>query len=122
MIFIYNKATNVECDTELLRNSDDVGVLFVGTIHNKRLFQFLLQEVFIMVIDKVKSILAKHLGINAANIADDALVLEDLGANSLDVVEMAMSIEDELGVCIPDEDVINLRTVKDIADYIENNM
>ncbi len=122
MIFIYNKATNVECDTELLLNSDDVGVLFVGTIHNKRLFQFLLQEVFIMVIDKVKGILAKHLGINAANIADDALVLEDLGANSLDVVEMAMSIEDELGVCIPDEDVINLRTVKDIADYIENNM
>lgn len=75
-----------------------------------------------MVIDKVKSILAKHLGLKASEIADDALVLEDLGANSLDVVEMAMTIEDELGICIPDEDVINLRTVKDIADYIENNM
>lgn len=75
-----------------------------------------------MVIDKVKNILAKHLGLKASEIADDALVLEDLGANSLDVVEMAMSIEDELGICIPDEDVINLRTVKDIADYIENNM
>ena len=75
-----------------------------------------------MVIDKVKSILAKHLALKASEIADDALVLEDLGANSLDVVEMAMSIEDELGICIPDEDVINLRTVKDIADYIENNM
>lgn len=75
-----------------------------------------------MIIEKVKMILGRHLGIAPNTIEDDALVLEDLGANSLDVVELAMAIEDELGVVIPDEAVVSLHTVKDIADYIETNM
>jgi acyl carrier protein len=53
-------------------------------------------------------------------IADDAYVLEDLGADSLDVVEMLMTLEDEMNITIPDDDVAGLRTVKDIADYLEN--
>jgi acyl carrier protein len=46
--------------------------------------------------------------------------MEDLGADSLDVVEMLMTIEDQFGVTIPDEDVVQLRTVRDIAEYLEN--
>ena len=75
-----------------------------------------------MIIEKIKVILARHLGLDAKDIADDALILEDLGANSLDVVEIAMAVEDELGIVIPDEDIVNLRTIKDVADYIESNM
>lgn len=75
-----------------------------------------------MIIEKIKVILARHLGLNVAEIADDALILEDLGANSLDIVEIAMAVEDELGIVIPDEDIVNLRTIKDVANYIESNM
>ena len=75
-----------------------------------------------IIIEKIKVSLARHLGLDAKDIADDVLILEDLGANSLDVVEIAMAVEDELGIVIPDEDIVNLRTIKDVADYIESNM
>lgn len=71
-------------------------------------------------IDKVKEVLSKQLRISADKIDNDAGIMEDLGADSLDVVEMLMTIEDQFGVTIPDEDVVQLRTVRDIAEYLEN--
>lgn len=71
-------------------------------------------------IERVKSIIAKQLRINAADISDDASVLEDLGANSLDIIELLMTLEDETGIIIPDDDAADLKTVRQISDYIEN--
>lgn len=73
---------------------------------------------FIMIIDRVKAVLAKQLRIDVETISDDAAIIEDLGADSLDIVEMLMTLEDEMNIVIPD-DVTDVKTVKDIAEYIE---
>ena len=71
--------------------------------------------------EKIKELLAKQLRIDIDTIADDSNIIEDLGADSLDVVEMLMAIEDDLGVIISDDDAVRLKTVRDVADYIEAN-
>ncbi|PWL49364.1 MAG: acyl carrier protein [Clostridiales bacterium] len=72
-------------------------------------------------LEKIKELLAKQLRIDIDTIADDSNIIEDLGADSLDVVEMLMAIEDDLGVIISDDDAVRLKTVRDVADYIEAN-
>ena len=52
---------------------------------------------------------------------DDANILEDLGADSLDVVDMLMTLEEEFNILVPDEDVVKLKTVRAVAQYIEEN-
>lgn len=71
--------------------------------------------------EKIKEILAKQLRIDMDTIADDSNIVEDLGADSLDVVEMLMSIEDNLEIIISDDDAAKLKTVRDVADYLEAN-
>ena len=73
-------------------------------------------------IEKVKELLGKQLNIDPAAIDDDADILDDLGADSLEVVEMLMTIESEFGLVVPDEDVPELKTVRAVADYIQNNL
>lgn len=72
-------------------------------------------------LEKVKEIIANELHIDESEVADDADIIEDLGADSLSVVTILMSLEEETGVSIPDEAAAELRTPKDIAEYIENN-
>ncbi|MGI6715866.1 MAG: acyl carrier protein [Eubacteriales bacterium] len=72
-----------------------------------------------MVIEKVKEMLAKQLRIEKGLIKDDANLIEDLGADSIDLVEMLLIIEENLGINVPDEDAVNLKTVRDVANYIE---
>ena len=71
-----------------------------------------------MTFDKVKKLIAEQLSIDESKITEDSRLIEDLGADSLDMVEMLMTLEDEFGVSIPDEDALNLKTVSDIAKYI----
>ena len=73
-------------------------------------------------IEKVKELLGKQLAIDPATIDDDADILDDLGADSLEVVEMLMTIEAEFGIVVPDDDVPELKTVRAVADYIQNNL
>ena len=73
------------------------------------------------IIDRVKEVIAKQLRIDASEISDNAAVVEDLGADSLDIVEMLMTLEDELDIIIPD-DATGLKTVKDIATYLEKEI
>ncbi|MBO5767436.1 MAG: acyl carrier protein [Clostridia bacterium] len=73
------------------------------------------------IIDRVKSVIAKQLRIEADTISDDAAIVEDLGADSLDIVEMLMTLEDEMNIIIPD-DVNGIKTVRDIANYLENEI
>ena len=74
-----------------------------------------------MIFDKVRSILAEQLDIDEDSITLDSSIIDDLGADSLDIVEMLMVIEQEYDVVIPDEVITSLKTVGDVAAYIENN-
>ena len=69
--------------------------------------------------EKVQAMLAEALNISADKIMPDSKILEDLGADSLDVVELLSRLEDEFGITIPDEDVESLVTVGDVAAEIE---
>lgn len=74
-----------------------------------------------MVFEKVKSIVADQLDVEEENVTAEASITEDLGADSLDVVDLVMSIEEEFDIEIPDEAVENIKTVGDIVSYIESN-
>ena len=74
-----------------------------------------------MVEQKVKEILAEQLGVDAGKITLETNVATDLGADSLDLVEILMSLEDEFGVSIPDEQIAEIKTVKQIVDFINSN-
>lgn len=74
-----------------------------------------------MIFERIKEILADQLDsdIDAMSIESD--IANDLGADSLDVVELLMAIEDEFEVEIPDEEIENIKTIGDLVKYIENN-
>lgn len=72
-----------------------------------------------MVFDKVKEILCDQLDVDADKVTMDSEIQEDLGADSLDIVDLIMSFEEEFGVEIPDEAAESIKTVGDIVNYIE---
>jgi len=74
-----------------------------------------------MIFDTVKDILVTQLDLDADQVTGDSGIAEDLGADSLDVVELLMAIEDEFGVEIPDDEIENIKTVDDLVKYIEAN-
>jgi acyl carrier protein len=69
---------------------------------------------------KVKQIIADQLGVDIEKITPEARFVDDLGADSLDVVELIMAFEEEFGIEIPDEDAEKIATVKDVLDYIKS--
>lgn len=73
-----------------------------------------------MVEEKVKEIIAKQLGVNASEVVPDASFVEDLGADSLDTVELVMAFEEAFNIEIPDEDAEKITKVKDAVEYIKN--
>lgn len=72
-----------------------------------------------MAIDKIKKVLSSQLNISEDKIKPEAKLVEDLGADSLDMVEMLMTLEDQFGVTISDEEALNIKTVADIAKYVK---
>lgn len=74
-----------------------------------------------MVLEKVKAILAEQFDVEDDKITADTDLQEDLGADSLDVVDLLMSIEDEFEVEVPDEEIENIKTVGSLVSYIEAN-
>jgi len=71
------------------------------------------------VADKVKNIIADQLGVYLKEVIDDASFTDDLGADSLDIVELVMAFEEEFGIEIPDDDAEKISKVKDATAYIE---
>jgi len=67
---------------------------------------------------KVKKIIVEQLGVEEAEVVSDAKFIEDLGADSLDTVELVMALEEEFGIEIPDEEAEKIVTVKHATDYI----
>lgn len=74
-----------------------------------------------MVFEKVKEILCQQLDVEEEKVTMDSNITEDLGADSLDVVDLLMSLEDEFDMEVPDEEIENIKTVGDLVHYIENN-
>ena len=72
-----------------------------------------------MVFDTVKAILCDQLKVDEDNISMESSIVDDLGADSLDVVDIVMSLQDEFDVEIPDEEVENIKTVGDLVRYLE---
>ncbi|HEY0150670.1 MAG TPA: acyl carrier protein, partial [Longimicrobium sp.] len=70
---------------------------------------------------KVKDIIINELGVEAEKVTPEARFVDDLGADSLDTVELVMAFEEEFGMEIPDEDAEKLQTVGDAISYIQNN-
>ncbi|MCP4655017.1 MAG: acyl carrier protein [bacterium] len=73
------------------------------------------------VADKVNSIIAEQLGVEADEVVPEASFTDDLGADSLDIVELVMAFEEEFGIEIPDEDAEKIVKVKDAVSYIEEH-
>ena len=68
---------------------------------------------------KIKDIIVEQLGVNADQVTRQAKMIEDLGADSLDAVELVMAIEEEFGIEVPDEEAEKLAAVGDIIDYLD---
>ena len=75
-----------------------------------------------MVLEKVKAILSVQFDVEEDSITPDTNLSEDLEADSLDVVDLLMSIEDEFEIEVPDEEIENIKTVDQLVKYIEANM
>ena len=71
--------------------------------------------------DRVKEIIAKELEVSTQQLTPEAKFVEDLGADSLDIVELVMALEEEFGLDIPDEDAEKLRTVGDAMNYLKSH-
>ena len=71
--------------------------------------------------DKVKSIIVDQLGVDEEEVTPDASFVDDLGADSLDTVELVMALEEEFGVEIPDEDAEKITRVREAVEYIQAN-
>ncbi|MCK4911004.1 MAG: acyl carrier protein [Thermodesulfovibrionales bacterium] len=70
--------------------------------------------------DKIREIIAKQLGVSASEVTDEASFVDDLGADSLDTVELVMAFEEEFGVEIPDEDAEKITKVSEAFSYIKS--
>ncbi|MGI9239184.1 MAG: acyl carrier protein [Verrucomicrobiales bacterium] len=71
--------------------------------------------------EKVKDIIVEQLSVNAEQVNPDAKFIEDLGADSLDTVELVMAFEEEFSIEVPDEEAEKLQTVGDVIRYVEGN-
>ncbi|MGN0632072.1 MAG: acyl carrier protein [Ruminococcus sp.] len=74
-----------------------------------------------MTFDKIKDLIVDQLDVEESKVTMDTNIQDDLGADSLDIVDLIMAVEDEFEVKIEDEEVENLKTVGDIVNYIDNN-
>ena len=73
------------------------------------------------IFDKVKAIIVEQLGVEEDSVTAEASFIDDLGADSLDIVELIMALEEEFDLEIPDEEAEKIRTVGDVVEYIKNH-
>ncbi|RMF66157.1 MAG: acyl carrier protein [Alphaproteobacteria bacterium] len=71
--------------------------------------------------ERVKKIVVEHLGVEEAKVTEEASFIDDLGADSLDIVELVMAFEEEFGIEIPDDAAEKIQTIKDAIDYIKEH-
>lgn len=74
-----------------------------------------------MILEKVRMLIAEHMGIDVSKVQAESDIIKDIGADSLDIVEMLMIIEEEWGIIVDDDDMRTFSTVQSVVDYIEKN-
>lgn len=74
------------------------------------------------ILEKIKAIIVEQLGVTDTSVTMEASFIDDLGADSLDIVELVMAIEEEFDIEIPDSDAEKVVTVGDVVDYIKDNV
>lgn len=97
-------------------------VIFVFLGYNSDSFASLILNVrrfYMALFDDVRAVIVEQLGVNADEVKENSNFIDDLNADSLDVVEMIMALEEKFGIEIPDQDAEAIKTVKDVVDYIE---
>ena len=72
-------------------------------------------------VDRVKKIVVEHLGVDGSKVVEGASFIDDLGADSLDTVELVMAFEEEFGCEIPDDAAEKIQTVKDVVEFLDKN-
>ncbi|MBR4979826.1 MAG: acyl carrier protein [Clostridia bacterium] len=72
--------------------------------------------------EKIIELLAKQFRVDPSTIDEDTNIVEDLGADSLEIVDMLMALEENFGITVSDEEALTLKTVKDVADFIEKKL
>lgn len=72
-----------------------------------------------MILEQIKKLISEHIGKDVSEINDDSNIIEDLGADSLDIVQMLITMESEFNITFDEDEVGELRTVKDIAKFVE---
>lgn len=75
-----------------------------------------------VIFEKVRKIICEQLDFEPEKVTEDSLVVEDLGADSLDIVDIVMTVEEEFGIEVPDESIENIKTVEDIVKFIESKI
>jgi acyl carrier protein len=73
------------------------------------------------ILDKVKEVIVEQLNVEEDDVNEDASFIDDLGADSLDIVELVMALEEQFSISIPDEEAENIKTVGDAVEYIKAN-
>jgi acyl carrier protein len=73
------------------------------------------------IVEKVRHVIVEQLNVEEDDVIEDASFVDDLGADSLDIVELVMALEEEFGISIPDEEAENIKTVGDAVSFIEAN-
>lgn len=73
------------------------------------------------IVDKVREVIVDQLNVEEGDVVESASFIDDLGADSLDIVELVMALEEEFGISIPDEEAENIKTVGDAVAYIEKS-
>jgi acyl carrier protein len=73
------------------------------------------------IIEKVKAVIVEQLNVEEEDVTEDASFIDDLGADSLDIVELVMALEDKFGISIPDEEAENIKTVGNAVEFISAN-
>lgn len=72
--------------------------------------------------EKVRDIIAEKLNVDAEEIKPESSIIDDLGADSIDLIELIMNLEEEYGISISDEEAVKLKTVKDVVDFINTQV
>ncbi len=73
------------------------------------------------IMEKVRGVIVEQLNVEEDDVTEDAAFIDDLGADSLDIVELVMALEEEFGISIPDEEAENIKTVGDAVSFIDKN-
>lgn len=75
-----------------------------------------------MVFEKLRDIICEQLEVEPEAVTEESLIVDDLGADSLDIVDMVMSIEEEFNIEVPDSAIENIRSIDDVVKFIESNI